>query len=366
MWGGAKSLASSALNGLSSLAGMAFSALKMGAAGAAIGIAALGAALFKTADALRGVIGAGRFADNGPLSATQLKESRDGLRAVDSMMITLRAAWERLSVAVSPVLKIVSNFVQHLVEKLQPAIPRIASAFQGFAEVGIAVFGLLVDGITQAVNWVWKLVDGWLGLSKGASSAREIVINVLKNIAVGASYVWDTFKAGIGVVLVLLGKFVSGISYVTDAFAGLVSFAKLLPDEIKPSWVDGFADGVQRASDLVTATGRKLDKWGKDAINGFGNGKKAVGEFFDGIAQGNHLPEVKLKIAPVNYTAVGAMLKGSKEAFSIETKFRMQDFLRPKEDIPKQQLQVEKQQVQELKQLNKAFDKWSPLGLEAW
>lgn len=333
---------------------------------AAFAFGAVTAALFHTREALGQVVGAGRFADNSPLSSSQLADSRAGLRAVDSMLITIQATWQMISVAVAPVLTRVSNFVQLLAERLQPVIPKIASGFSAFADIAMAVFTVVIDGVVSALKWIGNLIDGFAGFSQGATSTRDIVLNVFEKLAVAGSYVWDTIRAGVGVVLITLGSFISALSYVTDAFSELVSLAKKLPDELKPSWVDGFADGVANTSKLIEGTGRQLREWGTTAVNSFGKGKEAVQGFFNDIRNGKNVPEVKLKFRPIDYNPVAAMLKNSKEAYSVETRFRMQDFLKPKEDIPKQQLQVEKQQLKAIEKVGDKLDRWSPLALEAW
>lgn len=127
-----------------------------------------------------------------------------------------------------------------------------------------------------------KPVFDWLG--RAFEAVSDIVLGAFRGIGTGGALMWDTIKAGVGLVLTALGGFVSGLSYVTDAFSELVQMAKLLPESMKPSWVDDFADGVARTSNLVQDTGRVLRQWGADAMNGWGDSAIQFNGWLDGIA----------------------------------------------------------------------------------
>jgi hypothetical protein len=251
-----------------------------------------------------------------------MEQSRDAIKAVDSALISIKTAWQQISVAMAPVIKYVANFVQELVEKLQPHIPQIASAFMGFAEVAVAVVRVLIDAVGELFSWFGKLIDSWFGFSEGAKSARDIVLNVFQAIGVAGAYVWDTMNAGAGAVTLVLGKIVLGVGFVVEAFSELVALAKELPDVIKPAWVDKFADSCDRAQKAVKDTGRDMSAMGLAAINNFGKSADSVRKFFDGIRNGETAPKISgIKLKPIEYKPAAAVLKDSREAYSAEVAF---------------------------------------------
>lgn len=334
---------------------------------AAVGFGVLTGAILATSQALRGLVGSRQFADGTPLDPAQLAAARQGMEAFDSALISLKTLWQQLAIAMAPVLKMVSNFIQSLADRLKPHLPQISAALGAMMEVGIAVFDVLIKGVGQLVTWIGNAANALFGFSDGATSTRDIVINVFQAIGVAGAYAFDIIKAGIGAVAVGIGLMVQGVGAVIDLFAELVALAKKLPDAIKPSWVDKFADGTKRFAATVEGTGKDLRKWGVNAISTFGDSAKAVRGFFADIRAGKTLPkEVEIKMKPITYVASAAVLKDSTAAASAEAKFKTQAILNPAVPIAVKALEEEKKAVKLLGDIKEGIKAivGKPLGFE--
>ncbi|MBA4189122.1 MAG: hypothetical protein C0467_14080 [Planctomycetaceae bacterium] len=124
---------------------------------------------------------------------------------------------------------------------------------------------------------------------------------------------------------------------------------------MKPAWLGDFKNGLGIIRDGAKATGDELLGWGNGLIDSFGNSDKAINAFFDNIMNKQaEVLEQKKKILTLNYNPVGAMLKGSTEAFSLTTKFTQSNKLDPKiakQEIEKKQLEVAQKQLQQLNKI---------------
>lgn len=180
---------------------------------------------------------------------------------------TLRAGWRTLVVAATPAIALGGK----LIASLTPAFEWVGRAITAVGEVA----GPMFEEVSAWVGSTASRVAGWakefLGLGETTWTIKDVVVLAFRAVGTAGALAWDTIKAGAGAVLVGLGFFVSGVSYVTDAFADLVELAKQLPDAIRPDWVDEFADGVRFTSTVVAGAGRELRRWGADAVQGWGD-----------------------------------------------------------------------------------------------
>lgn len=159
------------------------------------------------------------------------------------------------------------------------------------------------------------------------------VIPVMRGIAVGAAYVWDTFKAGQGIVGVVIGEITKVLGYVVDGFASLIGLAKELPDSLRPDWLDSFIKGTEETAETLKQVGRETSKWGRDRVASFGESADAARKLFDEMEKGRSNEIAKRKkllenpggvapaSKPVDYKPIDAALKGSREAAQIEARF---------------------------------------------
>jgi hypothetical protein len=271
----------------------------------------------------------------------------------------------------APVIELVGTKLTQAFEFLMPVFDRVFRALSTHWGIIIdilgEVFGAIGEVIQAVVGWVSELFN----LEQVSLTVEEVVTGVWKATAIGAAYVWDTIKAGAGAVAWVAGLIVEGFGYVVEAFKEVVSLAKELPDAIRPAWLDSLVDGVTEFEGAVKKSGKDLRNWGEGTIKGFGDSADKVRNWFDkrkkkedpkedGKAGIGEAPEDK----KATYTAVAAALKASKEAISIEARWRTNNMLNPAKDINKQQL-LEAQKANKL--LNDVVKAISgiDLGLEA-
>lgn len=225
-----------------------------------------------------------------------------------------------------------------------------ASVGRAFDQVLIAltpVFQFLADKIPVVVKELGPVFQGF----------GDSVIPVMRGIAVSTGYVWDVFRAGQGIVGVVIGEITKALGYVVDAFATIIGLAKELPDNMRPDWLDDFIKGTEETAEALKQVGRETSKWGKDRVASFGESADAARKFFDEFDRGrnNELAKRKQLLAnpggvtsntkPVEYKPIDTALKGSREAAQIEARFYA-DGLKA-DDINKKQLQ----KMQEANQL---------------
>lgn len=174
-------------------------------------------------------------------------------------------------------------------------------------------------------------------------------MQVWRSIAVAGAYCFDALRAGVGVLSVAVGLLVSGFGFLVEGFRQVVGLAKALPDSIRPDWVEDLAGATEAFEGATFAFGDNLIKQGKDWATQFGQTPKVVGEWFD--QRKNHAPNPQappawgqVASAPpptAQYSPVAALLKDSKEEYSVRARFETNALLNPKK-IDQQQLDEQK------------------------
>ncbi|MBX9677427.1 MAG: hypothetical protein K2X38_01600 [Gemmataceae bacterium] len=248
-------------------------------------------------------------------------------------------------------------------ESLQKAQAALGRAFDQILIAMTPVFQFLADKIPVAVKELGPTFQAF----------GSAVVPVMRGIAIGAAYVWDTFKAGQGIVGVVIGAITKALGYVVDAFASVIGLAKELPDSLRPDWLDDFIKGTEETAETLKAVGRETMQWGKDRVNTFGQSADAARKFFDEMDKGRNDEIAKRKkllenpggIAPASkpadYKPLDAALKGSREAAQIEARFYA-DGLRA-DDINKQQLKQQQAANKLLQDIKDGVVRITPLGI---
>ncbi len=238
----------------------------------------------------------------------------------------LEAGSERAQNAIDRMSAAGDEFVIRVAEKLAPYLEKAASVLEVVGFVGAEVFGEILDAVGEVVTSIAQWVDETFGLATATTSAGDQTFAVLRAIGEGVAYVWDGVKAGAGIVSVVAGSIVQGFGKVVEvivlAAKELNKLAQDLPEAIRPdwatkniAWLDGFAGKV---NDI----GAGMEKWGKDAIMGFGGGVDQINWWFDQI-QGKFTATDRLMKAGAGADLAklsGAFDMNSTEAYSIVTK----------------------------------------------
>lgn len=270
-------------------------------------------------------------------------------KAIPKITAAMDGLWNRIVVAVAPVIEVVGNGLTKALEAVQPVLRWIGEASKAF----FAVWGVLLDEVISLIKDVAGGIGKWisetLGLKDTTVTAGGIVLGVLRGVGIALAYVWDTLKAGAGVVAYVTSFVVDGFGMVLKGLAAVVDMARQLPGSVRPDWVGDLAEGLDATSAKVAIIGDGMRDWGKNAVNGFGNSADDVRAWFDKIKRKlEERPEPK-KQKPVvgaggpevaatgKDQLAGALQKGSKEAYSAIVRFQS-DLMFSRDDVPKQQL----------------------------
>lgn len=291
------------------------------------------------------------------------------IRNFHNIMLVISPAYRAITLLV----KILTGVWERIRGQVQPVIDWIVEAWETATMVIEAVWdevvSVVVDLITQVVDWISNAITSVIEWGKEVGilgntfmSARDLILMVFRAIGKAGAYVWDTIKAGVGAVAIAIGFIVEKVfTRLVDAFHSVASLAKELPDSIRPTWVNSFVDGVGRARDAVHAGGVGMQRWGREQINAWGSSAAAVDRWFDNLgsrraeaaaAERARIEEIASK--PVEYKAVAAMTKGSKEAWSVEARFRTEGMLNPQLDAQQRQLQEAQRANQILREVRDA------------
>ena len=294
------------------------------------------------------------------LSDSQYKAAADAAKAWKESKQAISSVWDglvnRATLIAAPIVKFIGGAVQKVYALLTPVFEWLGRAIGKAAEIMEAVGEVLIGWFEEACTWVKEFADEWLNLGDGAMSIESVVLAVLKNVAMGLGYVWDTLKAGAGIVAVVVGAFVEGFGQIVvrfkDTVKGLLELAGELPDSLGGAMFRNAAGRVEEMGQKIQGAGKGLQAWGVGAVDAWGTSAGKIGSWFDKLS-GKRKEEEKaaakldeeLKAAP--YKAVASAVKGSKEAYSIEAKFRWDS----------QNKKVEEKQLDEQKKANVKLDK---------
>lgn len=334
------------------LAAVAPYALAGAAAIGVMGLAAFG--LYKgaeqAAEVFKKMSGSLSFSNGQMLKPEQLAGVRLALKSWENAQQSIEVMWEKIAVALAPVVTMLGEFITDGLAKLEPYIMAAVDGFSELVSIGIIFASDLLDGILQVIDGFVKWFTQITGIEGQFKSMGEVVRAVLKGIAKAGAYAWDVIKVGVGAVAIAIGFIVEqGFSRLIGVFADLVGLMKELPDELRPAGLDRFIAGVERTRDAVRDGGKGMREWGKRQIDSFGQSAAAVDAWFDNV-DNRQKQMIKNAAArqeafkPLNYTAVGAAVKNSKEAWSIEAKFKTEGQFR--------QQQIDQQQLQEQRRAN--------------
>lgn len=211
--------------------------------------------------------------------------------------------------AAAPAIMVLAGALLNLFEKLNPVIQGVASVFEAFAFTFAELLSELIDSI------------GDLGID--TTDWGKNTLDVLEAIGKGFAYVWDTVKAGAGVLAVVAGVITEGLGLIVkmigDAVLKLSELAQQLPESIRPDWIGDVGNTVKGWGASIDGFGERMRNWGVGAIQGFGNSAVAVEGFFNRVR--GRLADVKADIADLGAATElklsGAFQRGSTDAYKI-------------------------------------------------
>lgn len=233
------------------------------------------------------------------------------------------AAFDRIGAAID-------DFFFSAAGDLAPMLEKIADVVEVIGFVGAEAFGELVDVVGDVITSIAQWVDELTGLSTASTSAGDQAFAVLKNLGVGAAYVWDTMKAGAG-ALVYVGAQIGDVfgevlKVIVQAAKQLDAFAQELPEAIRPEWIGKAADAMERYGTWTENFRAGAKQWGLDALNGFGDSAGKIEGWFDRMQAKFDATERLQKVTEAKWDGGGmlggAFSKNTTEAYSVMAKFQ--------------------------------------------
>lgn len=290
-------------------------------------------------------------------AAEAVKAWKDGKRAISD-------AWDglanQLSLIAAPLIKTFGEATTKIYDKLGPAFQFLGGIIEKWSVIIDAAFEKLGEWIDNSLNGIDGLADGFDGLSVSSDRAGQVGFNSLKNISVmGAkAFDWTTDATGLlwafsgalsKILAVCVRSLITAASVMTQALEGI------LPPEWGLNWAknqvkifDEWADHFDRTGDEMLAKGGGMMH---DAVLNPAVGN--VNKFFDGVEHrqrrlAKNADEIKQKTDDTaKYEGVAAAIQGSKEAYSIESKFRFDSDNTNK---------IQEKQLEETKKMRAAID----------
>ena len=270
--------------------------------------------------------------------------------------------WRQVVIAIAPVIEMISVKLVSALEKLQPTVTVLTQIFATYWGVMVDVFGEVFDAVFELGVEFGKWAKEFLGLGVSSKTVEQQVTDSLRAIGVVGAYVFETLRAGVGVLAVALGFVIEALTDIGTKFNAMLATFKSIPVKFRPDWMNGFLLGVQDVEIGSRKVSDELKKWGMNATEGIGKLAQQVNNWFDKranrpkpdpVAEALLKPNPKPIIQPVklSYEAVGAALKGSREAYSIEARFRNENRLNPQLDLQRKQLAAQERGNQLLQQV---------------
>lgn len=268
------------------------------------------------------------------LSDAQFKAAADAQKAWKESRFAITEVWDglvnRATLIAAPIVKFVGGAVSKafalvtpIFEWLGRAMEQVSVILERVGEVVMVWFNDVIAEVKLLIGEVQSFTGEW-------PTVEVVVTQCLKGVGIMLAYVWDTLKAGTGAIAFVVGWLVKGFGSLVDTFKAtikdLLEIAGKLPDELGGDWFRKQAANVDSLGSNIKAAGDKLVGWGKNQMNDFGNSAERVEKWFnklklqrdDIVKKAQKLPDA----VPAKYEAVAAHLKGSKEAYSIETHFK--------------------------------------------
>jgi hypothetical protein len=269
------------------------------------------------------------------LGDSQMRAALEAQKAWKESRFAIEEAWDglvnRATLVAAPIVKFIGGVVTKGMALLTPIFDWIGRAMERVSiileRVG-EVFEKWFDEAYQEVKGLLGQVEEFTG---AWPTVEEVVTGVLRTVATSIAFLWDGLKMGVGILAIVTSYLVKGFGIVVESFKdtikALLELAGELPDSMGGKWFRDQAKHVDTLGDRIKASGDKMKDWGKGTIDSFGNGAKDVAKWFDNMdMKRKEAAGKKAKAAeeakPAEYKALAATVKGSKEAYSIEAKFR--------------------------------------------
>lgn len=299
------------------------------------------------------------------VGGADMEKVMEAQRAIPKIQAAFDGLWNRIVVAMAPVVTAVGGALTKALERVQPVLRWVCEFAETYFTVWAAVLEEVVDLVGEVAGSIGRWAAELLGLEQKTWTVKGTMLSVFRGIGTGIAYVWDTLKAGAGVFAYVTGFAIDNFATpVLQALDAVAQMAKSIPDQFRPFQVDDMVDGIHRASEEVDRIGQGIRKWGKGAVEGFGDSDKAVQRWFDKLeGKMNDRPKEKGRqpfnlgpdsadLKPTENKIAGALERGSKEAYSAIVRYQTGQ-LADQQDVPRRQLAAQNEMAAGIKALVK-------------
>ena len=247
--------------------------------------------------------------------------------------------FQQLIIQFAPVIEKLAVFAQKAFTFLRPVFDWIGRWADTMFTLWGAVFDAIGDAVSAVADVVGELFGDLFGFTGEMPTVKEVIVGVWRAVGVAASYVWDTFKVGAGVVSWIAGAIVEAFGEVLIAISEAGEAMEDWVSDIRPEireqlGQDSGPGGFRKFADRAKATGDRMGRWGKDAMNSWGQSADKFNEWLDkalqpkeaGKEMGKKVAEgIEETMEATEIKLAGAMLRGSKEAYSLTVQNSLRD-----------------------------------------
>jgi hypothetical protein len=301
------------------------------------------------------------------LSNEDLQQAGRAAKAWKEAKEKIEQLWEglynRLSVIVAPFVEFIGDKLSKVGEFLLPIFAKVSRAATRIGAIGFAAFELLSQGVDYVITYVGGLIDSFDLFGGNTKSIEQVVTSVLKNIAIGFGYVWDTVKwgvgntaQGLGTVMTVVGVFATRFKEtirsmsdnIINSVTGILQLAADANREFNPingekvargyeAWnskIQGNRDKINNAmgsvGEVLTTNGNAWQQWGKEQKDAWGNSDKAIESWFGTLDFSQKKARAELQktqnqmkqVMETKYQKLDFAVKGSQADLSIMNSFR--------------------------------------------
>lgn len=300
------------------------------------------------------------------VSAGEMAKMKQADDAIRTLSVTFTALFRQYISIMTPMIELWATRLPAAIEKARPALEK-------FMTMQVVIYDLLLDAFEGLISAAGELVTSIkdfvkeLGVAElNAMSFEDIVKSAFRSGAVAAAYAWDVIKVGAGAVAVAVGLVFREINNGIKSFASLLTLMNKLPDNLKPPGLDGMVSGLKDVTDYLDQSQSMMLMWGAGTFANFGKSADDVIKWFEkkdqkpkpkppGEFVGPPKPPPEKPAEPLKYSAVGAAVKGSAAALSIESKFRTEQMTDPKIALAQKQLTEQQKATAAIKEVTEAI-----------
>ena len=285
------------------------------------------------------------------LSPEEMQKASSAGLSLARLGAVTEGIWRKFTVALAPAAEAVSNLLISVAPLFQAIGRGLATAVEILAEFW-DIASKTFSGLISDIGTVVQELTGW---SATMPSIEDVVTAAFMAVAKAVAYCVEGGHKLRGVFVWAFGGIVDACKSVVGALGGLMQMMSSLPDVVGGSDFKQAADGYRMLQNYIGNYGDKMRKLGSEQMASTSGALQAVDKFFVDLEAKRiaaRMRQDKQSVAKMKeaakevqaeYKSVGAMLKGSKEAWSVEARFKTNAM---------QSNTVEKQQLDEAKRGN--------------